>query len=46
VVFWTLKQITQNKFGIWNLKPKIKIKLSMAFLELTEHESFFIHVIV
>jgi hypothetical protein len=35
-----------NKFGIWDLKLKIKIKLSKAFLELTDCESFFIHGIV
>jgi len=43
MVPWTLKQITQyNKYCIWNLKPKIQIKLSMALLELTDHESFLI----
>jgi hypothetical protein len=38
VVFQTVKQTKQNnKYGLWNLKPKIKINLSMALL-LIEHE--------
>jgi hypothetical protein len=44
MVPWTLKQTTQyNKYYIWNLKLEIQIKLSMALLELINHESFFIH---
>jgi len=47
VVFQTLKQTLQyNKYYIWNLKLEIQIKLSMALLEFTDHESFFIHGIV
>ncbi len=38
-VFQTLKQTKQNnKYGVWNLKLEIKIKLSMALLELIKHE--------
>jgi hypothetical protein len=47
IVLWTLKQTRPyNKYGIWDQKPKIKIKLSMALLELIDHKSFFIHGIV
>jgi hypothetical protein len=42
-----LKQTTQNnKYGIWDQNLKIKIKLSMALLELIDHKSFLIHGIV
>jgi hypothetical protein len=40
----TLKQPTKNNnYGICDLKLEIQIKLSMALLELIDHESFFIH---
>lgn len=39
VVLQTLKQTKQNnKYGVWNLKLEIKIKLNMALLELIEYE--------
>jgi len=44
MMFQSLKQTTQyNKYSIWNLKPRIQIKLSMALLEFIDHESFLIH---
>jgi hypothetical protein len=44
LVLQSLKQTTQyNKYCIWNLKPKIEIKLSMALLEFIDHESILSH---